>query len=206
VHLLHLTTLSGWVAVGLGVVATFVQWRRVSTEGAAGVSHATWTLFVLMGCFWISYGVVARSPEVILGSVLCLPLQSAILFRLTPWRHRTIVARSTAYFALSCVAPTILFGWTGGVYGTGVAMTINRLPQLLELVRHRDADGVSAASWYVGAVGCTLWIYFYSGARLWAALTATAVAGVANLTIALLATWRHRQARQRLFAETVFAF
>ncbi|MDE3065782.1 MAG: hypothetical protein KGJ36_08925 [Acidobacteriota bacterium] len=205
-HLLHLTTLSGWAAVGLGVVATFVQWRRVSTEGVAGVSLATWTLFVLLGWFWVSYGVVARSPEVILGSLMCLPLQSAILFRLAPWRHRAVIARSAAYFALSCVVPSLRFGWTGGVYGTGVAMTITRLPQLLELVRHREADGVSAASWYVGAGGCALWIYYYSGARLWAALTATAVAGVANLSIAALATWRHRQARQRLIAETVFAF
>ena len=99
----------------------------------------------------------------------------------------------------------MLWGWAGGVFGTGVAMSINRAPQLIELVRHPDASGVSATSWFVGAFGCTLWILYYTGAHLWAALTATAFAGLANLTIALLATWRHTQARQAMIAREVFA-
>jgi hypothetical protein len=99
----------------------------------------------------------------------------------------------------------MLWGWAGGVFGTGVAMSINRAPQLIELVRHPDASGVSATSWFVGAFGCSLWILYYVGAHLWAALTATAFAGLANLAIALLATWRHNQARQSLVAQEVFA-
>src|ERR1039458_1108166 len=101
--------------------------------------------------------------------------------------------------------PTRLWGWAGGVFGTGVAMSINRAPQLIELVRHADATGVSATSWFVGAFGCTLWILYYTGAQLWAARTATALAGLANLTIALLATWRHGRARQGMIAREVFA-
>ena len=50
---------------------------------------------------------------------------------------------------------------------------------------------MSATSWFVGAFGCSLWILYYTGAHLWAALTATAFAGLGNLSIALLATWRH---------------
>ena len=99
----------------------------------------------------------------------------------------------------------LVWGWAGGVYGTGVAMTINRAPPLIELVRHRDASGVSATPWFVGAFGCTLWILYYTGVHLWAALTATAFAGLANLAIALLATWRHSQAHQRVIALEVFA-
>ncbi len=201
-----LTTAGGWAAVGLGVVATLAQWRRAATQGVEGVSLATWTLFVYMGCFWITYGVVARSPEVVLGSLLILPLQLSILVRLEPWLRVGVLAKALAYFALCCVLPTLLFGWTGGVYGTGVAMTINRMPQLGELITHPGADGVSAASWYVGTVGSGLWIFYYTGVHLWAALSATAVAGVANLTIAVLATWRHRQARARRTAESAFAF
>jgi len=41
--------------------------------------------------------------------------------------------------------------------------------------------------------------------HLWAALTATAFAGLANLAIALLATWRHTQTRQETTAREVFA-
>jgi uncharacterized protein with PQ loop repeat len=84
-------------------------------------------------------------------------------------------------------------------------MTINRAPQLIELIRREDASGVSAASWFVGAFGCTLWIIYYVGAHLWAALTATAFAGMANLAIALLATWRHAQSRQSTIIEEAFA-
>jgi uncharacterized protein with PQ loop repeat len=84
-------------------------------------------------------------------------------------------------------------------------MTINRAPQLIELVRHEDASGVSATSWFVGALGGVLWILYYTGVHLWAALTATAFACLANLTIAVLATWRHTQARQTMIALEVFA-
>ena len=158
-----------------------------------------------MGCFWITYGFAARSVEVILGSALILPMQLSILFRLQPWLRAAVPMRALGYFVLCCVVPTILWGWAGGVLGTGVAMTINRAPQLIELIRHADASGVSATSWFIGAFGCTLWILYYPGAHLWAALTATAFAGLANLVIGLLATWRHTQAREQLIIREVFA-
>jgi len=62
-------------------------------------------------------------------------------------------ARALGYIVVCCVLPTMVWGWAGGVFGTGVAMTINRAPQLIELVRHADATGVSATSWFVGAFG-----------------------------------------------------
>ena len=195
----------GWFAVLTGVFATYVQYRRVRNQGVEGVSLATWVLFVYMGGFWMSYGVVARSAEVILGSLLVLPMQLSILFRLRPWERLGVPARALAYFVACCVLPTLLWGWAGGVYGTGVAMTLNRVPQLIELVRHEDASGVSASSWYIGTAGSALWIVYYLGAHLWAALVATACAGLANLVIAMLATWRHRMAQRELVAELIFA-
>jgi uncharacterized protein with PQ loop repeat len=195
----------GWLAVLSGVVGTATQLRRVSTRGIEGVSLATWVLFVYMGCFWITYGFSARSVQVILGSALILPMQLSILFRLKPWLRAAVPLRALGYFVLCCVVPTLLWGWAGGVLGTGIAMTINRAPQLIELIRHADASGVSATSWFIGAFGCTLWILYYTGAHLWAALTATAFAGLANLAIGLLATWRHTQAHQTLILREVFA-
>jgi len=132
-------------------------------------------------------------------------MQLSILFRLAPWRRWAVPARALGYIVVCCVLPTMVWGWAGGVFGTGVAMTINRAPQLIELVRHADATGVSATSWFVGAFGCSLWILFYTGVHLWAALTATAFAGLANLAIGLLATWRHGQSRQDFIAREVFA-
>jgi len=181
----------GWLAVLTGVVGTYVQRRRVTTNGAAGVSLATWTLFAFMGCFWITYGVVAHSAQVVAGSVLCLPIQLSIVVRLRPGVRWGVVARAFALFFACCVVPTAMLGWSGGVYGTGVAMTINRLPQLIELVRNADAGGVAAGTWYLAVFGSMCWVLYYAGAHLWAPLIATAVAGVASLAIALLATWRH---------------
>jgi uncharacterized protein with PQ loop repeat len=202
----HSFTVSmGCLAVASGILGTWYQWRRIRDLGVEGVSLATWVLFAYMGCFWIAYGISAHSPEVVLGSLLNLPVQLSILFRLAPWRRWAVPLRALGYFAACCVVPTFLWGWSGGVFGTGIAMTINRAPQLIELIRQPDATGVSATSWFVGAFGCTLWILYYTGSHLWAALTATAFAGLANLTIAFLATWRHNQERGSVVAREVFA-
>lgn len=195
----------GWTAVSIGVIGTFAQLRRVAVNGVAGVSRTTWLLFVLMGCFWISYGFSAHSIEVIMGSVLCLPIQAAIIFRLRAWEQWRSVAQASAIFVVLCVAPTIAFGWAGGVYGTGVAMTVNRVPQFIELIRESDATGVSAGSWFLGVAGSFCWVMYYTGVHLWAPLVSTAAAGMASLCIALMATWRHTQARQSMIADEVFA-
>lgn len=197
---------AGWVAVSLGVVGTYAQFVRANKRGVEGISFATWTLFAFMGCFWITYGAVsAHSWQVILGSLLVLPFQLAIVFRLKPWNERKVLAQSFLFFVSCCVLPTLLWGWAGGVYGTGVAMTANRGPQLLELIRHEDASGVSVSSWMLGATGSALWILYYSGVHLWAALIATLFAGIANLTIGLLASWRHAGQRRGLNVARVFA-
>ncbi len=195
----------GWMGVASGVFGTASQLRRIRNQGIEGVSLATWVLFVYMGCFWVTYGVAVGSVEVVLGSALIMPMQLSILFRLAPWRRPAIPLRALGYIVACCVVPTFLWGWAGGVFGTGIAMTINRAPQLIELIRHDDASGVSAASWYIGALGAMMWITFYIGADLWAALTATAFAGLANLSIATLATWRHTQYRRAIAAQEFFA-
>jgi uncharacterized protein with PQ loop repeat len=203
---LHSLTLSaGWGGVLLGMLGTLAQYRRANLLGVEGVSLATWVLFVFMGCFWITYGAVsAHSWDVVLGSVILLPMQLSIVYRLKPWQSWGVTARSLGFFVASCVLPTVLWGWAGGVYGTGVAMTVNRAPQIVELIRHVDASGVSVSSWVLGVICTALWVVYYSGQHLWAPLVATFFAGLANGAIALLASWRHRQARNTLIAEQVF--
>lgn len=195
------TVTCGWAAVGTTFVGTSVQFTRVRRRGVQGVSLATWTLFVLMGLFWISYGVTRRSPTIVMGSLLVLPMQIAIVARLRPWRQWAVVSRAVGFAVGLCVAPTLLWGWPAGVYGTGVAMVLNRMPQIVQLVRHRNAAGVSVAMWSFGVFGAILWVVYYQSARLWAALASTALAGAASLSIALLARWRHRQAHEHACAE-----
>ena len=195
----------GWAAVVIGLFGPMAQFQRARRLGVEGVSSATWVLFALVGVFWITYGIIARSGQIILGSLVVLPLQVAIVIRLQPWRHTAVVVRSLAFFVVVCVLPTLMWGWVGGVYGSGVAVVANRGPQLIELVREPDASGVSVLSWLLGAAGSMLWVAYYQDVHLLAALVATSFAGLANLAIALLAAWRHRQARQEFTASTVFA-
>src|SRR5487761_2314215 len=200
-----LATDMGWAAVLMGLGGTLAQFSRARRLGVEGVSLATWVLFVFMGCFWTTYGVVAHSPEIVMGSLLILPLQLSIVYRLRPWKSTDVVVRSFAFFVVCCVLPTVAWGWVGGVYGTGVAMTVNRGPQIVELIRQEDASGVSVASWMFGVVGSLFWVTYYQNARLWAALVSTSFAGLANLSIAVLAAWRHRRAREDMVAREVFA-
>lgn len=189
----------GWLAVGVGLGSTWIQFRRLRRRGLEGVSLATWTLFVLMGLFWMTYGAWRHSWEIFVGSAVILPLQVAIVVRLSPWRHWRTLTRALGYFVVLCVTPTLVWGWFGGLLGTGAAMTLNRVPQIVELVRRDDARGVSAASWAWGATGSLLWVTYYASAHLWGAFIATGFAGAASVVIAVLAAWRHRNRRSRQF-------
>jgi len=195
----------GWIAIVLGLWGTYVQYRRVIRQGVEGVSLATWTLFAFMGCFWIAYGFVVHSIVIISGSVVIWPFQVGIVYRLKPWRAWGTIARSFAYAAICCAMTTILWGWQAGVYGTGVAMAINRGPQIVKLIRHADGTGVSVATWALGATGALCWVIYYESHGLWAPLVATAFAGTASLTIAVLALWRHRQVLESIETEVAFA-
>jgi uncharacterized protein with PQ loop repeat len=200
----HLFAVSlGWVAVALTVWGSAAQFQRIRTHGIEGVSLATWTLFALMGCFWIIYGVEQRSPVIILGSLLVLPLQVAVVLRLSPWRDRPTLARVGSLSFVACVLPTMLWGWSGGVYGAGVVMVITRGPQLIELVRTRNATGVSVSMWMLGVTALLCWVVYYQNQRLWAPFASTTCGGLASLAIALLALWRHRQFHAELVVDEV---
>ena len=197
---------AGWIAVVLGIIGTIAQYVRINRLGVEGVSLATWALFVCMGCFWVTFGAVsAHSWQVVLGSLLLLPVQVSIVAKLRPYRRWRVTTRSLVFFVLCCVLPTLVWGWVGGVYGTGFAMVATRVPQIIELIRYEDASGVSVSSWALGVFGTALWVSYYVGVHLWAPLISTFCAGVASLVIALLASWRHQQARNRLIALEVFA-
>jgi len=188
-----LAVILGWVAVLVTLWGTIAQFQRALQRGIEGVSLATWTLFVLMGLFWITYGADRRSIIIIVGSLAVLPFQLAIVVKLKPWRRWPIVIRSILFSVVFCVLPGFAWGWPGAVYGTGFAMVINRAPQIIELIRYPDATGVSVAMWLLGATGSLCWVLYYQDARLWAPLISTAFAGLASLAIARLAKWRHRQ-------------
>src|ERR1039458_4449928 len=106
----HLAVTFGWAAVLLTVGGTFAQFRRASRLSIEGVSLATWTLFVFMGCFWTAYGIERHLAIIILGSLLTMPFQVAIVFRLKFWRRWPVVARSLVFSLVFCALPVLVWG------------------------------------------------------------------------------------------------
>jgi uncharacterized protein with PQ loop repeat len=193
VHFYDVTVWIGWIAVLLGMIVAATQFNRINANGVEGVSLATWALFVLLSLFWACYGVSIKSWEVVLGSLVALPFQLFILIRLRPWARREVIGRSFLFFALACFVPAYFWGWTGAVIAVGMAGSVTRGPQLIHLIRHEGAIGVSVRSWATAAFVSGLWIIFYYGAHLWAVLVVTAFAGSVSLAIAVLARWRQLQ-------------
>jgi uncharacterized protein with PQ loop repeat len=195
----------GWIAVAVGIVSTFAQLHRAYTVEIEGISLATWVMFAMLGCFWIAYGAAVHSLIIALGSLTVLPVQLAVIFRLKPWLEWDVVRRCLIFFSIFCIGPTLVWGWAVGVLGVGFAMVANRLPQLIELARHRGAMGVSAGAWSFSTCGSLLWITYDAGFHFWAAALVTCSSGAANVAIAALAGWRHRQSRQDMIRELIFA-
>jgi uncharacterized protein with PQ loop repeat len=188
------TIIIGWIAVLLGGVVGLAQFRRMSQRGVEGVSLATWTLFLYLAVFWALYGISIHSWQLIIGSALSLPLQGMVWARLKPWTRPRLAINSLILFAAFCCVPAIFWGWSGAAVGAGTAGWITRSPQLVQLVRHEEASGVSASSWMTAGFVSGLWVIYYSGEHLWPVMSVTAVAGLVSLSIAALASWRHRQA------------
>ena len=194
-HLVNVA--AAYCAITIGIVSTIVQFARIVRDGVEGVSLATWSLFFFTGGFWVAYGTLSsHSLEVVLGSLLVWPSQGYIVSRLSPLRQWPTVAKAAAFSFTLMFLPIFLWGWPAGVYGTGVGMTLMRAPQFIELVKVRHAEGVSALSWYTSAACSGFWVIYYVGVHLWAALAATAAAGVASAAIGVLATIRHAQTRR----------
>lgn len=194
----------GWVGVSLGLWGTFAQFQRARTIGVEGVSLATWVLFILMGSFWMSYGLAEGNWLIFLGSGIIWPLQWSVVWRLKPWQHWRVVTRSAAVVLTLSYLPIFVWGWSGGVAGTGIVMLANRWPQLIELIQQDDASGVSTTTWATGFVGSCVWTAYYFGAKLHAAMWSNIFTGLMNFANMAMTIKRHRQAKMKLIAEEVF--
>lgn len=184
--------LLGWVGVILGYVMTWMQFQRARDVGVEGISLQTWSLFLFMGFFWVSYGIGSGDWVILAGSGPLLPLQIALVARLKPIRNRRVVVLSGGFVFLLSFVTSFIGGWDMGVLGTTVAMLWTRMPQIIELVKDPDVEGVSISSWVIGAVCSAFWVAYYVGVHKWWAMAATAVAVLSNLVIAGLASWRQR--------------
>ena len=182
-----------WVAVFLGVPGTIVQYRRVLKDGVEGISLATWLMFVYMGIYWITYGVIVRSLVVMMGSLVIFPIQLLVISHLSPLKHLKVLLGSGAFIFVCTWVPAMIWGWSAGIFGAGFAMVMNRLPQLVEVIRVQHVFGVSASSYAIGSFGSLLWIIHFLRERMWAAFFATVCAGTINILIMGFTILRHHQ-------------
>jgi uncharacterized protein with PQ loop repeat len=188
----------GWIAVVLGSLTAFQQYRRMTSRGIEGVSFVTWTLLLYISAFWVAYGIDARSWQMIIGCAAPIPFQLMIWLRLSPRDRLGVCVGSLVFLSAFCFLPAIGWGWAGAVIGAGVAGWISRGRQLLTLVRSKTAVGVSTSSWVTAGVVSILWVIYYVGAHLWAVLIVTAVSASVSLSIATLSARRHHTAHSTL--------
>ena len=182
----------------LGIPGTVVQYRRILKDGIEGISIATWLMFAFMCIYWIAYGFAIRSWVIVMGSLVVFPYQLLVISHLSPMKHLKVLFGTGAFIFVCAWLPAMTMGWSAGVYGTGFSMVINRVPQLIELIRVKNAQGVSASSWVIGSLGSLLWVIYYTSEQMWAPFFATAVAGILNVFIVALTLLR-----QRIFQKTL---
>ena len=72
--------LIGWIGALSGGFMTAIQYVRARRVGVDGISPLTWSLFLMMGIFWMAYGLEEHSACMVVGTLMVAPVQAAILF------------------------------------------------------------------------------------------------------------------------------
>lgn len=187
-----LASLMGWGGVTVGTLTTIAQVVRIRRMGSDGVNATTWSLFAIMSVFWLAYGLASHSREIVAGSLVGAPFFIGLLWMLDRGERWRGLGRAAIAVATTTWLPAALFGWNAGLLGIGTLVVATRAPQLAQLVRARHAQGVSVASWLLGATSVTLWLAYYVATSRTAAAVTMGAALVANLSIVVLAVARHR--------------
>lgn len=187
-----LASLAGWSGAVLGTITTIAQVVRVRREGTDGVNATTWALFLVMSGFWIAYGSSVGSAQVIVSATVSIPLLTWLVVLLDRREAVRGLLLAVAVVGVCAGLPADRLGWSAGVLGLGIVIVGTRMPQLLQLLRSRHADGVSVTSWLTGAASVVLWLAYYSTTGQVAAAVTMAAACCMNASIVVLTLRRHR--------------
>ncbi len=189
---MSIATILGWVGAISGGVLTWVQVRRSQLHGSEGVSPLTWSLFLFMGVFWVSYGIALDSVPLIAGTVIVAPLQLWILLLVgfaKAWRS---MALALGIVLATIMVPTAIWGWAAGALAIGVVMIVTRLPQITDLIVEPSVEGVSVSSWVIGCGNLGVWLIYYAAHHQVATVISMVMAITGNLVIIGLVEWRRR--------------
>lgn len=177
------------VALAWGLAAA--QWWR-ARRSPAGISVLSWDTFLAVNLTWVVYALGVDNPYLLANGLGAAAFNVALLARIDPHpgRSAAIVGGATAVVAV--VGLTV--GWpVVAVWGFLMALYL-RWPQVVELVRAPDVEGVSLASWLIATANNAVWIVVgIQRGDAW--FTATSVAlGVSSVTVVALLARRRRQA------------
>jgi uncharacterized protein with PQ loop repeat len=185
-----LSNLCGLLGTLFNFWGAISQFARVRSVGVDGVSLGTWSRNVLITSYWVAYGIHMHGYWIIIGAGCLVPVQAFITWKLSPWKHLKSVGLSLATLLLFSIAPMFLWGWAGGVFGTGIAMVINLAPQINELLRDEDVSGVSATTYLAGFIGIGVWFIYYLSQHNGSAMFSNGATSLTSLAVALLTFYR----------------
>jgi len=182
----------------MGGLMAAIQYRRAKRVGVDGISPLTESMFLMVGIFWMAYGLTLHSAPLFFATMFSAPFQMAILLTIG-WRKtwRSVLG-ALAIVIFAIVLPTALWGWNVGAVSIGIVMTFTRLPQIVDLIQMPSVEGVSVGSWLLSSVNLGLWLYYYVDQHHTGAAISMVVTISSNLLIVVIAALRHRHTKELL--------
>jgi uncharacterized protein with PQ loop repeat len=168
--------------------------RALRSRDLDGVSPGTWTISVTLFSVWASFALRTGYWPLLVANLSCLVAAVAILLAgtRTGWPRRWLgmsAAGIAAAAALGFVAPAVL---AAVMTGAGVAL---RIPQLAKLLRSASVEGVSMATWGLGAATAGLWLIVSIHRHATAVAVANVTALLATLILLGVLLWKRRTAK-----------
>ncbi len=182
----------------MGGFMTVVQYRRTKRVGVDGISPLTESMFLMLGIFFMAYGLSLHSAPLFLGTMFSAPFQLAILLAIGWSKTWRTMLGALAIVIFAIFLPAALWGWNVGAGSIGIVMMFTRLPQIVDLIRMPSVEGVSVVSWLLSSVNLGLWLYYYGYHHDTGAAISMVVTIASNLLIVVIAALRHRHTKELL--------
>ena len=186
----------GFAAGAIGVYMAVPQARHIRKLGhGEGVSLTYWSVLLLVGASWLSYGILINSPSLIVSNVLGFTTSAMVVTALV---RRGWIAWPVI-FALGAIW-VLLFKLLplGLITVLLVGMTFNRVPQIVRSVqnlRNGVASAVSMKSQYYLLSAMLLWeVYSFMSGHFSLVVTTTTGLTLTSAVIVLELVGRRKAA------------
>lgn len=178
---------AGIAGIALSWGLAGAQWWR-SRRSAAGISAQSWGVFLAVNATWVVYALGVSNPYLLLNGLGAGACNVALLRRVDPRRARTFATVAVATVGAAALGSSV--GW-GPVAAWCVLMAAwLRWPQVAELLRAPDVQGVSLASWVLASANNAVWIVVAAERDDAWLLAANVVLGLSSLAVVALCVWR----------------